>query len=219
MPRNHMTRCSCGRPRPGNLRRRLIAFALARFHERYERLVADRKRLLFRDLHGTVLEIGPGTGPNFRYYPADIRWIGVEPNPFMHPHLQRAAGQAGLAVEIREGTAERLDAPDNSVDAVVSTLVLCSVPDLSAALEEIGRVLRPGGRFLFLEHVADRPNTSTRRVQRVLRAPVRYLADGCHLDRETWLAIERCGFGEVACRHFRLPVPVVAPHIVGVATK
>jgi SAM-dependent methyltransferase len=196
-----------------------MAFALARFHGRYERLVADRKRHLFRDLRGTVLEIGPGTGPNFRHYPPDIRWIGIEPNRFMHPHLLRAAARAGLAVDLREGTAERLDAEDNSVDVVVSTLVLCSVGDLSAVLDEIRRVLRPGGRFLFLEHVADRPQTWTRRIQRMLRAPVRYLADGCHLDRETWLAIERHGFGDVAYQRFRLPVPVVAPHIVGVATK
>jgi SAM-dependent methyltransferase len=196
-----------------------MALALSRFHGRYERLVALRKRALFAGLSGTVLEIGPGTGANFVYYPPDIRWIGIEPNPFMHPHLRAAAAGAGLSIDIRDGRADRLECDDESVDAVVSTLVLCSVSDVSGALLEIQRVLRPGGRFLFIEHVADLPGTWLRRTQRLLRPLVRTLADGCHLDRDTALAIERHGFAGVAYQCFRLPIPLVSPHIIGIATK
>jgi SAM-dependent methyltransferase len=213
--------CHPGTPPPRSLalRKRLMALALSRFHGRYERLVAPRKRALFDGLAGTVLEIGPGTGPNFAYYPPDIRWIGIEPNPFMRPHLRAAAARVGLSIDIHDGTADRIALDDESADTVVSTLVLCSVPDVSGALREIHRVLRPGGRFLFIEHVADSPGTWLRRTQRLLRPLVRALADGCHLDRDTSLAIERHGFAGVAYQRFRLPIPLVSPHIIGVATK
>lgn len=201
------------------VRKRLMALALSRLHGRYERLVAPRKRALFDGLAGTVLEIGPGTGANFAYFPPDIRWIGIEPNPFMHPHLRAAAARAGISIDIHDGTADRIDLDDESADVVVSTLVLCSVPDVSGALREIQRVLRPGGRFLFIEHVADSPGTWLRRMQRLLRPLVRTLADGCHLDRDTSHAIERQGFAGVAYQQFWLPIPLVAPHIIGVATK
>jgi SAM-dependent methyltransferase len=196
-----------------------MALALSRFHGRYERFVAPRKRALFDGLTGTVLEIGPGTGANFAYYPPDICWIGIEPNPFMHPHLRAAAARAGLSIDIHDGTADRIALDDESTDVVVSTLVLCSVPDVSGALREIHRVLKPGGRFLFIEHVADSPGTWLRRTQRLLRPFVRTLADGCHLDRDTALAIERHGFAGVAYQRLRLPIPLVSPHIIGVATK
>ena len=217
-------RDSCDRSRPGsssfsNLQKRAMAFALSHFHGRYERLVADRKRALFADLRGTVVEIGPGTGANFPFFPPGIRWIGIEPNPYMHPHLARAAEPTDLSIEIRRGTAERIGADDDSADAVVSTLVLCSVTDIAAVLDEIWRILKPGGRFCFIEHVADLPGSSGRLLQRMLRPIIRNLADGCHLDRETWRAIEEHGFTGVAYQHFRLPVPIISPHIAGVATK
>src|SRR5262245_16166604 len=113
-------------PRAG-LSKRIHAWMLAHYGARYEALVADRKRALFAALQGDVLEIGPGAGPNLVYYPKTIRWIGVEPNPFMHRYLREAAARAGILVEVRRLEAERLPAADSTMDAVVSTLVLCSV--------------------------------------------------------------------------------------------
>ena len=110
--------------------KRLFAWLLYKGNAGYEKLVSDRKRNLFSDLHGDVLEIGPGTGANFPYYPKGIHWIGIEPNPFMHSYLREAADKLGLNVDLRLGTAEQLEAEDNSIDAVVTTLVLCSVPNL-----------------------------------------------------------------------------------------
>jgi SAM-dependent methyltransferase len=198
---------------------RVHALFMANGTERYEQIVAQRKRALFSDLHGTVLEIGPGAGPNLRYYPADATWSGVEPNLHMHPYLRQEAGRLGRAITIETGTADRLPAPDASVDAVVSTLVLCSVPDQAATLAEIRRVLKPGGRFLFIEHVAAPPGSRLRRIQGLIRPLWSAFADGCHPDRDTGAALDAAGFKRVRYQPFTIPAPIIGPHIMGVATK
>lgn len=194
---------------------------MAHGNDDYEAYISDRKRELFAEVRGNVLEIGPGSGPNLRYYPSDIHWIGIEPNPYMHPYLRTEAERLNLNIDIHSGTAERLEIEDNSMDAVVSSLVLCSVDDLKGTLEEIVRVLKPGGRFFFLEHVAAPKDTRLRRVQHWIRPVWKVLADGCHPDRETWIALENAGFENVSYQHFRASVvpPIVSPQIVGVATK
>jgi ubiquinone/menaquinone biosynthesis C-methylase UbiE len=203
----------------GTLRQRLLAFVLLRFQGRYAQLTAGRKKPLLGELHGTVVEIGPGTGPNLAFYADDVRWIGLEPNPFLRPRLLAAAAKRGLSVEVCTGTAERIEVADASVDAVVSTLVLCSVRDVAAVLREVLRVLKPGGKFVFLEHVAAPPGTLLRRVQRLGRPISKFIGDGCHLDRETWRFVESAGFAKVELEHFRLPLPLNGPHIAGSAWK
>lgn len=128
--------------------------------------LADLKRSLLSQIQGTVLEIGPGAGANFAYYPTDIQWIGVEPNPFMHSYLQQEATQRGIqSIELYEGAAEDLPVEAGIADVVVSSHVLCSVIHLDQALQEVQRVLKPGGQFIFLEHVAAKSCTWTRRIQ------------------------------------------------------
>ncbi|MBI4460794.1 MAG: class I SAM-dependent methyltransferase [Acidobacteria bacterium] len=199
--------------------KRIHAWCLAHCTGSYERLVADRKRALLGELHGDVLEIGPGTGPNLAFYPSDCRWVGVEPNPHMYPYLHKSAARRGLSIDIRSGTAEQLPAGDSSADAVVSTLVLCSVRDPTASLREISRVLKTGGRFVFIEHVAAPRGTALRWWQGLLRPVWKRIADGCHPDRETWLTIGQAGFSSVHCEHFRLPLGPVATQIAGFAIK
>ena len=206
-------------PGYARLRKRVFAWMLAKGNAKYERAMAGRKRSLLGGLAGTVLEIGPGAGVNLGYYPPGIRWIGMEPNPYLHPYLKKAAEKHNLEADLRCGVAERLDVADTSVDAVVSTLVLCSVPDVAATLREVLRVLKAGGRFAFIEHVAAPRGTLLRRAQGWLRPFSVFFADGCHPDRETWTSIERAGFAEVKLEHFRAPTPLVSPHIAGVATK
>ncbi len=203
----------------GGIRKRAFAWLMANCTGRHERAVASRKRELLRNLSGTVVEIGPGAGANLEYYGLGVRWVGVEPNPHMHPYLKRAARAVGLNLELREGFADRLEFADGSVDVVVSTLVFCSVEDVPAALGEIRRVLKPGGEFVFLEHVAAPEGSGTRRWQRRIAPFSSYFADGCHPDRETWKAIEEAGFSDVCIEHFRVPLPLIGPHIAGVATK
>ena len=210
---------AAGEPGRKGLYHRIQAAFLAKGTEGYEQVVAQRKRALFGDLHGTVLEIGPGAGPNLRYYPAGTEWIGVEPNLHMHPYLRREAERLGRAITIETGTADHLPMPDSSVDAVVSTLVLCSVPDVAATLAEIQRVLKPGGHFLFIEHVAAPPGSRQRRLQSVIRPLWSALADGCRPDRDTGAALDAAGFKRVRYQPFNVPAPIIRPHIMGVATK
>ncbi len=182
--------------------------------------MADLKKTLLSDLQGTVLEIGPGAGANLAYYPPHIRWIGVEPNHFMHPYLYQEAEQRGLqSIELHEGTAEHLSLESATIDTVVSTHVLCSVRDIEQTLNEIYRVLKPGGKFIFLEHVAAESGTLLRRVQNGLTPVWKTLFDNCHPNREIWMELVDAGFASVDYEHFELQLPVVSPHIVGIATK
>jgi SAM-dependent methyltransferase len=215
-------------PRQAGLRQRLFAYMMAHSGKTYEAGSAARKQALLGDLHGRVLEIGPGAGPNLRYYAADVEWIGVEPNPFMHPYLRQAIRDLGRAEErfcIDPGDARggRLPAGDASLDAVVSTLVLCSVPNVEETLREVLRVLKPGGRFVFIEHVAAPHGTRLRTLQNVIQPLWSLVGDGCHPNRETWDAIARAGFAQVEIDHYRYPGAGPAspdgPHIAGQARK
>ncbi|WP_041661398.1 class I SAM-dependent methyltransferase [Acaryochloris marina] len=182
--------------------------------------MAQLKHWLFADLHGTVLELGPGAGINLSYYPPDINWIGIELNPFLHPYIRQEADRQGLSsINVFKGTAEQLPVADNSIDTVVSTYVLCSVTQLEECLSEIQRVLKPGGLFVFLEHVAAKPMTLERRIQEAVKPLWKTLLHNCHPNRETWKTLEKAGFEWVHYQHFRLSLPVVSPQIVGKARK
>ncbi len=196
--------------------KRLVPWLLARGNVAHERWIADRKRALFAGLAGTVVEIGPGAGANFPYFTSAVHWLGVEPNRYARPYLERAAQAAGVTFELRQGAVERLPLDSSSVDTVVGTLVLCSVTDVTASLREIRRVLRPGGRYLFIEHVAAPEGTRRRRLQRWANPLWRVIGDGCHPDRDTLLAIRTAGFAPVEAEQFLAPAGLVAPHIAGV---
>ena len=200
------------------LAKRFHAWVLAHLTGAYEERIAERKRLLLGELTGTVLEIGPGAGPNLRYYRPDVRWIGVEPNPYLREHLRKEAARLGRAIELGDGTAERLDAQDASADAVVSTLVLCSVPDPAATLKEVRRVLKPGGRLVFIEHVAAEPGTLLFKWQRRLRRPWQFIADGCRPDQDTVGLIREAGFQALEVEAFRVRGWLVGPHVAGWGT-
>lgn len=199
--------------------KRLFAYIMAKSSSVHDPVVDDRKRALLGGLHGSVLEIGAGTAPNLAYYAPDVRWLGIEPNPAMFPYAQREAQRLGKEIELRAGESEHLDIPTASMDAVVSTLVLCSVRDPQKTLQEIIRVLKPGGQFVFVEHVAAPRNTRLRRVQGFVRPVWQLWADGCQTDRETWTVIEKAGFDQVQIEHFQIDAPLVSPHIAGFAVK
>lgn len=204
------------------LRKRLFAWLISRSDDFTNRLYGDHKKTLLSDLSGMVLEIGAGTGANLPFYPPDIRWIAVEPNPEMHPYLKKKAEMYHIPADLRVCKAQELDLPDNSVDAVVGTLVLCSVDNPHSVVNEVLRVLKPGGRFVFIEHVAAPHGTGLRKIQSRLTHLWKWLADGCHLDRETWTTIEHAGFEQLRCEHFCLSkgtLKVLSTNIAGTATK
>ncbi|GAB3439406.1 class I SAM-dependent methyltransferase [Actinophytocola sediminis] len=167
-------------------------------------------------------DVGAGTGANFAYYPATVtRVLAVEPEPRLRALAEQAARAAPVPVEVVDGLAQRLPVEDATADTVVCALVLCSVPDQAAALAEIRRILRPSGRFRFLEHV--RADTAGMiRLQRFLDATLWPLVvGGCHTGRDTVAAVEQAGFTLDRLDRFQFP-PVRTPassHVLGMTTR
>jgi SAM-dependent methyltransferase len=205
--------------RTHSLHARFIAWFLSRENPRYVASVQGYKDRLFDGLEGTLLEVGAAAGANLPHLPPSVRVVAVEPNPFMHPYLVGRARSLDRPLSVVRGSAEHLPFSDESLDAVLSTLVLCSVPELDLVLREVIRVLRPGGRFLFLEHVRGPEGSRLLRVQQSLGPLWRKLGDGCLLDRDTEAFLIRAGFSELEVDRFSVPFPLVSPHIAGIARK
>jgi ubiquinone/menaquinone biosynthesis C-methylase UbiE len=138
----------------------------------------------------------------------------------MHPRLRARAARARVDLDLHATVAERLDLPDASVDAVISSLVLCTVQDPAAVVAEVRRVLRPGGRYAFVEHVAATEHTALRRLQRAVRRPWGWFFEGCSCERDLRRVIEEAGFPRTAITDYRLRGPFLParPQIAGVAT-
>lgn len=185
-----------------------------------ERVYGSRKRRLFADHPDLIVEIGPGSGINFRYYRPRTRVIAFEPNRAQHERLKRRAVLAGIELDVRRGKAESLDLDDGSVPMVVSTLVMCSVKDPVRVVDEIRRVLQPGGRFVFIEHVAAPPGSSLRRWQLRLRRPWSAIFGSCKIDRESADLIREAGL-DGSIEQFALSPKwlLVSPHVMGVVKK
>lgn len=172
---------------------------------------------------GRVLEIGAGTGANLGFYSHGVtEVVGIEPVEAMlqkaHVMVQQAAHD--FPVKLQVGDARNLPFEDDSFDSVVACLVFCTIPDPELAAAEMRRVLKPGGKLVFYEHVAStRPNVNTwqKRVNPVWRK----LACGCEITRDTRQLFEDAGFRYESIKDFEHPKvpPLMAPIIAGVATK
>lgn len=205
----------------GRIRQRLFAFLLAHGTGGYEAITSTIRADLLKEIEAPVLELGPGTGVNFKYCSPTSDWIGLEPNPFLANQLteRRPSTWRDQEPTILRGRAEEIPLKKASVGTVISTLVLCSVTSPEQVLKEVIRVLRPGGRFVFLEHVAAGQGSRLRRLQNLATPITCCLGDGCHLNRETWKSIQAAGFAETDIRHLNLNVPFHGPHIAGTARK
>jgi len=177
------------------------------------------KRRVFAELPGTVVELGPGVGANLRHLRPGSTLVAIEPNRPMHKRLRAAAERRGVHLDLRESLAERTGLPGQSVDSVISSLVLCTVTDPADVLAEIRRILRPGGTFRFVEHVAARAGTPTRTVQRVLRRPWAWTFEGCSCERDLAGLVRAAGFARVDIEPYRLHTPFIPfnTQIAGVA--
>jgi SAM-dependent methyltransferase len=188
------------------------------FLRRGERLgLAGRRAELLWRARGQVVEIGAGTGLNVLHYPPAAEVVLSEPVPAMYRRLEkRARGRTGMRPV--QAAADALPMADASVDTVVSTLVLCTVPDVDRVLAELVRVLRPGGRLLFCEHVrAEDPKLARRQTR--LAGPWAAFAQGCRCDRDTVALVkQRFDIEEMSTARWRGMPSVVHPLIIGTAT-
>jgi SAM-dependent methyltransferase len=180
----------------------------------------EMRREALAGASGRTIDVGAGTGANLGLYPEAVGdLVLAEPAPHMARRLRPKLSATGVRADVVEAPAERLPFEDSSFDTVVFTLVLCTVPDPVAALAEAARILRPGGKLLFVEHVRAE-DAGLARWQDRLEKPWRFCADGCHCNRDTVATIEASPLTLERVEHGRLPKapPLVKPLVRGSAT-
>ncbi|KAM9514493.1 thiol S-methyltransferase TMT1A [Guaruba guarouba] len=203
-----------------------------RFSALYERKAKQQKQELFRNLPDfrspsgdlNLLEIGTGCGTNFQFYPPGCKVTCTDISPSFQQSLLRNMGKNQHVSYERFLVAAGEDlhqVPSASLDAVVCTLVLCSVHNVNSILKEALRVLRPGGAFYFLEHVAANRSSWKHFWQQVLHPTWNLIFDGCCLTKETWKALEEASFSELHLQHITIELHwmPIQPHIIGYAVK
>ena len=188
-----------------------------------EKYFSKWRSTLLGNLIGNVLEVGAGTGVNIYYYPSVISKLTLtEPNPNMLKILSKNAKQRNdITVEIHKATVEKLPFPDNSFDFVVCTFVMCSVISPQKSLSEILRVLKSGGKYIFIEHVANTENNRVYKWQKRIEPLWKFISGNCHMTRNTVKEIKASGFEilDLHTDHTRGLPPIINPFIRGIAKK
>jgi ubiquinone/menaquinone biosynthesis C-methylase UbiE len=184
---------------------------------------AEHRDEMLIEAAGRVIEVGAGTGLNFKHYPTTVTEVlAVEPEAYLRAKAEHAATTAPVPVRVVDGTADALPVEDGSFDVAVASLVLCSVPDQDRALAEIRRVLRPDGELRFYEHMRSH-SPRLARMQRRADYVWPLTSGGCHTARATGDAIERAGFIIEARRDFSFRPSFItyfaSPHVVGRARR
>lgn len=184
-------------------------------------LFGKSKKELFKNHPNTVVEIGSGAGANMRYFKKGTKLIAIEPNIHMHKNLQKSANKYGINLEIKMLTGESIDLPDNSCDFVISTLVLCTVEDPEQCIGQIKRILKPSGKFVFIEHVKAKDNSMLALIQNILHKPWHWFFEGCHTNRDTKSLLEMSGFRSIEMTRYNSYSPFIPiiPQIRGKAIK
>ena len=201
----------------------------ARFYRRNRETAEKRgelehRRRLLAGLRGRVVELGAGDGANFDLYPLEVdEVVGIEPEHHLRAFAEEAAAKAPVKVTVSPGFADELPLEDGSVDAAVASLVLCTVPDPAAALDELHRVVRPGGELRFYEHV----HADKQPLRAVLEIAYHSriwptVGGGCNPTRDTGHAIEAAGFVIERCERIAFSPSAVIPkipHLLGIARR
>ena len=201
-----------------SLSKRLFAAGYDLLNSGVEGRVVPFRRRTAGLARGDVLEVGGGTGANLPFYPPEATVTFIEPDPYMARRLRGHILSQRRQASIVQQVGESLPFADASFDTVVTTLVLCMVHDADAVVREVRRVLKPGGVFLFYEHVIS-PRPRGQWWQNKLNPVWKCLTTGCNLDRDLTGSIEQAGFATVEVEHFDLSVglPITIPNIVGAA--
>ncbi|WP_103665569.1 class I SAM-dependent methyltransferase [Gracilimonas amylolytica] len=180
-----------------------------------------RKQSLLRDHPETIVEIGAAYGANFRYLKPGTKVIVIEPNESYNKILKRRAERFNVTIEIHNTGAESIDLPSDSIDMVLDSLVMCTVEYPDQVLSEIHRILRTGGKFVFIEHVRSEHHTWLCRLQNFVQKPWKWFFDGCHVNRDTASSIDKVPFSKIDLEEFKSKtvfLPII-PHISGTAIK
>jgi len=211
-------------PLYGSSQSRFARYLERREQRRPDLVSREHRRRLLTGLRGHVLEVGCGDGRAFELYPAEVAHVlAVEPDPTARAVAQERARAAPVRIDVLDGSADALPTPDETFDAVVAIWVLCSVPDVPGALNELLRVLRPGGELRFYEHVRS-ANPVFRGIQHAVDALYWTKAlGGCRTTRDTEAAIRAAGFRIASLDegfHSSSPFTVTsAPYVIGVAVR
>lgn len=186
-----------------------------------DHLFGKSKRILFENHPDTVIEIGSGAGTNMRYLKKGTKLIAIEPNIHMHRNLKKSAAKYDINLEIKSLLGEEIDLPDNSCDFIVSTLVLCTVENPIQCLEQIKRILKPSGEFVFIEHVRAKEHSVLSFIQNQFHKPWYWFFEGCNTNRNTKSLLEWSGFSSVKLEEYNLYSPFIPiiPQIRGRAIK
>jgi ubiquinone/menaquinone biosynthesis C-methylase UbiE len=190
------------------MRKRLFAKFWGWFEPRTRRGFARYRAEMVADLDGRVLEIGCGNGSNFQHYASSTTVVATDYSEYMLKPARAAAEAASATIEVQAANAMELPFEDGNFDAVVSSLVLCSVPDQGRSLAELRRVLRAGGELRLFEHVRSQ-RTWVAVLQRVATSLWQIPGDGCHLDRDTERAVRDAGFKVESSERLALGLPHV----------
>lgn len=181
-------------------------------------LLEWRQRLV-GELSGEIIELGAGTGLNLPHYPPGARVWASDYDPVMLRRAVPRAREADADVSLFVADATSLPFPDASLDAVVWGLMLCSVPKQRRAIDEVRRVLKPGGRVRFIEHIRDRDGTRRAKVQDLVAPAWRAFSGGCNCNRRTHEAIAGAGFELAGSDRFMIGRSHLAPHVLVEATR
>jgi ubiquinone/menaquinone biosynthesis C-methylase UbiE len=213
------------------LSQKLLAFILKKTDKINRNIYHKKKKFLFKNLKGTIAELGPGTGLNLEYYPKNIKWIGIEPNSDLREEITNKAKKLKMKnIIVKNATAEKIPIKSNSVETVISTLMLCSVKDVKKTIKEVHRILKPNGKFIFIEHVAGKPNTLRKSTQNLLaKSPYLIISDNCHPNRDIGNEIKKSKFKSVNYKTYfqhkdrslidKIFMFPINPHIYGYAIK
>ena len=175
--------------------------------------ISVERRKCLAEVRGDVLEVGFGSGLNLPHYPRGVKSVvAIDPSRVSAKLARKRIEQAPFPVEYLPLTGEEISAPDASFDSVVSTFTLCTIPDVAAALRQIRRVLKPDGRFFFVEHGrSDEP--SVQRWQDRLNGVEKFLAGGCNLNRDMKQLIAGAGFEILTLENYYAKGPKVATYL------